>query len=130
VKGQLTKAFGTTGKRTSSPPRRRPAPRSSAPKDFKVRYTRARHQQGRADLKDTTLDVAVTEWRTASYPWNDSSRRDFQIRVQKAIHDGAPVIITWDVDFNAMESGSVPSRARSTSRRSRTPAARAARAVT
>jgi hypothetical protein len=26
-------------------------------------------------------------------------------RVQRALHDGQPVVITWDVDFNALENG-------------------------
>ncbi|MBK6513207.1 MAG: hypothetical protein IPM79_06750 [Polyangiaceae bacterium] len=108
VKTQLNTAFGTTGKRTFLTSATKTGTKILRAKDFKVRYPERVTNKAAPTYKDTTLAVAVTDWRTASYPWNDSSRRDFQIRVQKAMHDGAPVIITWDVDFNAMESGSGP----------------------
>src|SRR5262249_19358714 len=48
--------------------------------------------------------------RETAYPTSGSAsslaskRRSFQIRVQKALHDRQPVVLTWDVDFNAMEN--------------------------
>lgn len=105
VKGQLTKAFGADGARTLRDGGTTKGTAIIAPQNFKVRYTTP-SAQGPV-VKNTTLDVAINEWRVASYPSNDSSRRAFQIRVQKALHDRQPVIITWDVDFNAME-GSDP----------------------
>lgn len=78
------------------------------PSAFDVQYPERKTDPSMATIKDTTLDVAVGEWRTSDYPSYgsnlDESRRALQIRVQKAMHDGAPVIITWMVDFNAMES--------------------------
>jgi hypothetical protein len=41
-------------------------------------------------------------WQTVSYAWDAKGRRNFQKRVQRALHDGYPVIISWFVDFNAM----------------------------
>jgi hypothetical protein len=45
------------------------------------------------------------------YPSSDGERRDIQIRVQRALHDGAPVLMSWAVDFNALTSGSQFSKA-------------------
>jgi hypothetical protein len=44
-------------------------------------------------------------WQEVDYPTDAKSRRAFLKRVQKALHDGQPVIISWFVDFNAL-SGS------------------------
>jgi hypothetical protein len=48
------------------------------------------------------LTQAMSEWRQVYYGGTD--RRAFQQRVQRALHDAQPVIITWFVDFNALES--------------------------
>jgi hypothetical protein len=54
------------------------------------------------------LTQAMSEWRQAYYSGAD--RRAFQLRVQRALHDAQPVIITWFVDFNALESRDTPLR--------------------
>ena len=43
-------------------------------------------------------------WNDASYPTAAKDRRNLQIKVQRAMHEGMPVIMTWFVDFNAMDS--------------------------
>ncbi|MBL8610753.1 MAG: hypothetical protein JNL38_25660 [Myxococcales bacterium] len=43
-------------------------------------------------------------WQEADYPYDAAGRRAFEVRVQKALHDGFPVIISWKVDFNALTS--------------------------
>ena len=48
------------------------------------------------------LTQAMSEWRQVYYAGID--RRVFQQRVQRALHDAQPVVITWFVDFNALES--------------------------
>jgi hypothetical protein len=104
VRAELDQAFGEDGANSFQRGGSAEGTRITEPSRFEVQYpTRV---GGKSEIKNTTLDVAVDEWRTASYPsWGGaSSQRDFQIRVQKAMHDGAPIIITWDVDFNAMES--------------------------
>lgn len=50
-----------------------------------------------------TLSDAMSEWRTEGYRWADD-KRDFLLRVQRALHDAQPVLITWFVDFNALEN--------------------------
>ncbi|MCC6647576.1 MAG: hypothetical protein IT374_18650 [Polyangiaceae bacterium] len=68
-------------------------------------------------LEKKTLQDAIgargSYWgeRTGKYAWNDvdypttaTSRRAFLKRVQRALHDGQPVIISWFVDFNALTS--------------------------
>ena len=43
-------------------------------------------------------------WNEASYPTSATSRRELLIKMQKAMHSGMPVILTWYVDFAAMDS--------------------------
>jgi len=66
--------------------------------DFEVSYPIA---PGRA-AQPRTLLQAMTEWRQVYYSASDS--RAFLGRVQRALHEAQPVIITWFVDFNALES--------------------------
>jgi hypothetical protein len=89
-------------------PRR--APRSSRRRTSRSSYAeRLTNPNKPTDTRTRPLDVAIDEWNEANYPtYGDSSKRNFQIRVQKALHDAQPVVITWNVDFNAMESGSGP----------------------
>lgn len=106
VRKTLDKAFGTTGTRTflgSATNTGTPIIRS---KDFAVRYSERVTDPGKGTVKDTVLKTALDDWSTEDYPtWGSASdKRSFQIRVQKAMHDHNPVVITWMVDFNAMES--------------------------
>ncbi|MBM4375002.1 MAG: hypothetical protein FJ095_07950 [Deltaproteobacteria bacterium] len=105
VKSQLTKVFGKNYERSFLSSSTTTSGSSVVhPKDFKVWYTERTTNKNQPTERITGLDVAINQWRVASYPsWSDSSKRDLQIRVQKALHDRQPVIITWDVDFNAME---------------------------
>jgi len=41
-------------------------------------------------------------WHDVDYPSDARGRRKFWKRVQKALHDGMPVITSWTVDFNAL----------------------------
>ncbi len=106
VRKYLDKAFGTTGSKTFLGT----ASKSGTPilrsKDFTVRYTERKTDPAKPTVKDTSLQSALDEWSTQDYPsWGSaSSKRSFQIRVQRAMHDKNPVVITWMVDFNAMES--------------------------
>ena len=43
-------------------------------------------------------------WNEKSYPSTQSSRRNFQINMQDAMHRRLPAIMTWYVDFNALEN--------------------------
>jgi hypothetical protein len=44
-------------------------------------------------------------WNEESYrTWSETSKRQFQIRVQEAMHRRLPAIMTWYVDFNALEN--------------------------
>ncbi|MBI4705740.1 MAG: hypothetical protein HY744_32000, partial [Deltaproteobacteria bacterium] len=111
VRGYLTKAFGEDGAKTLRDGASTAGTPIVSPHDFAVRYTERVTDPNKGTVKDTNLAVAIEEWEDASYPsWGSGSelekkRRSFQIRVQKALHDAQPVVITWDVDFNAMESG-------------------------
>lgn len=69
--------------------------------DFAVSYASG---PGRAPAKKSLADAA-REWRQSSYTTKD---RNFQIRVQKALHAAQPVLVSWFVDFNAMENREGP----------------------
>lgn len=43
-------------------------------------------------------------WRSAWYPSDARGRRQFLKRVQRALHDHQPVILSWYVDFNALDA--------------------------
>jgi hypothetical protein len=108
VKTMLNTAFGTTGKRTYLTSATSKGTKIIKAKDFAVQYNERVTNPAKPTVKKTTLKVAVDEWTTEFYPFNSSSRRNFQIGVQKALHDANPVIFTWSVDFNAMESKQGP----------------------
>lgn len=42
-------------------------------------------------------------WQQVKYPENDAERRAFLVRAQKALHDGLPPLVTFNVDFAAMK---------------------------
>ena len=42
-------------------------------------------------------------WKQASYPTSPTQRRAMLIRMQKAMHDKQPVVMSWYVDFNALD---------------------------
>lgn len=50
--------------------------------------------------RDRTGEFA---WNPEYYPTGDEARRGFQIEVQRAMHASQPVLLSWLVDFNAME---------------------------
>jgi hypothetical protein len=59
-------------------------------------------------MSKRTLTQAMGDWQEAFYFGKDT--RNFLTRVQKALHEEQPVIITWFVDFNALENGQGPMR--------------------
>jgi hypothetical protein len=72
--------------------------------EFEVAYTTG----ARSASMTKTLADAVNDWQEVYYSRSD--KRAFLERVQRALHDRQPVIITWFVDFNAMESRQTPLR--------------------
>lgn len=110
VRAQLDQVFGQDGSNSLRDGASVTNTKIVDPATFKVRYTERVTNPEVATVKDTNLLEAIDEWSEDSYPsWGSgaslaSDRRDFQIRVQRALHDRQPVVITWDVDFNAMES--------------------------
>jgi hypothetical protein len=101
VASSLDRVFGATVARTfasiTSPA---DATGSAIQRDdaFAVAYPTAPGQP----QQTRTLSQAMSEWRQVYY--SSSDRRGFQLRVQKALHDAQPVIVTWFVDFNALEN--------------------------
>ena len=100
VSAMLDKAFGESATRTFAS--RTPATAAGTPilrgEDFKVAYASG---PGTAP-QQKTLSQAMTEWREAFY--SASTQRPFLLRVQNALHAAQPVIISWFVDFSALEN--------------------------
>ncbi len=104
VRAQIVSTFGEDGSNTLDQSGSTEGTSIVAASDFAVAYPERETDPAAPTLRETNLDEAMGEWRTVRYPSNPSGRRDFQVRVQKTIHDGVAAIVTWDVDFNAMES--------------------------
>jgi hypothetical protein len=102
VRAQLDQAFGDDGARTLRQGANLSGTNIVDPGTVQVRYTERVGTS--AQVRDASLLDAIQDWDTVSYPHNQSARRDFLRRVQLALHDRQPVVITWDVDFNALEN--------------------------
>ena len=103
VRAQLDQVFGEDGEMTLRSGGSLEGTNIISPNDVPVRY--AVKSGGAVTYKDTTLSEALGEWDTVRYPSSGSAARASLKRVQEALHASAPVVITWDVEFNAMENG-------------------------
>ncbi|RYE94584.1 MAG: hypothetical protein EOO75_01575 [Myxococcales bacterium] len=80
------------------------------PRDFSVELPDpADHSLQVRSLQDAIGKRDGYRGRTGAYAWNEvdypypaSSRRSFWQRVQRALHDNQPVMVSWFVDFNAL----------------------------
>ncbi|MEO7112622.1 MAG: hypothetical protein ABI183_19405 [Polyangiaceae bacterium] len=52
---------------------------------------------------DSFTRSGANVWQEVSYPADAASRRQAQIRAQKAMNDGWTVLMSWYVDFNALD---------------------------
>ena len=102
VRGDLDTAFGEDGSGSLRYGATVTGTKIIDPKTVKAKYTKK--TTSGVTTRNVNLVTAIQEWRNASYPSTSADRRNFLIRVQRALHDRQPVVITWDVDFNAMES--------------------------
>jgi hypothetical protein len=109
VRAQLDKAFGEDGQQTLRQGASVAGTKIVEPTDVAARFTE-RQQGGQTVTRDSNLADAIDQWNTINYPFNAAQRRQFLQRVQRALHDRQPVIITWDVDFNALENAEGPLR--------------------
>lgn len=102
VRAQLDQAFGADGELTLRQGASVAGTSIVDPATVTVRYTD--RLGGATQVVDATLVDAISQWREVNYPFDASGRREFLRRVQRALHDRQPVVITWDVDFNALEN--------------------------
>lgn len=111
VKAKLDKVFGAGVTRTldRSYASRKTGTDILRAKDITVAVPNATTHQA---VKATLADAIGTgsQWnrqgtlafKEVDYPTNDAERRKLQIRMQRALHDGVPLVISWAVDFNAL----------------------------
>ncbi|MBX3187527.1 MAG: hypothetical protein KF819_10955 [Labilithrix sp.] len=113
VRSQITRVFGASVSRTLD--------RSTVSTSFtSIRRASSirvelRDPQTRQPVTATLQDALGTRttswgpregrfaWQMTSYPTSAAARRNTLIRVQKAMHDRQPVIMSWFVDFNALD---------------------------
>lgn len=128
VRAELDKAFGLTpdvvkklddvfGKgasftATTAGKAKRDAAGILGPQDVKIAWPNARSsgQVLTGILSDAVQQGGSKSWVEVRYPEDEAGRRTYQIRIQKALHDQAPVLTWWNVDFNA-QTGSKFSKA-------------------
>jgi len=103
VSAALTSTFGESGTRTfaSRTQARNEGTAIIRAQDFSVAYASG---PGRP-VANRKLSDAAREWSQRSYYRGD---REFLVRIQKALHAAQPVIVSWFVDFNAMENREGP----------------------
>jgi hypothetical protein len=102
VRAQLDRAFGADGEQTLRQGASVEGTAILDPATVQVRYTE--RFGGQTQAVDASLLDAISGWSEVRYPFGDTARRDFLRRVQLALHDRQPVVLTWDVDFNALEN--------------------------
>jgi hypothetical protein len=103
VRAQLDQAFGDDGERTLRSGGSVAGTQILDPNTVKVSYMEP-GSDGQTVRRQGTLVEAIRGWKTVRYPSDAPQRRSFLQRVQRALHDRQPVVITWDVDFNALEN--------------------------
>jgi hypothetical protein len=103
VRQQLDQAFGKDGEMTLRSGGSVEGTKIVDPATVSVKYSE-RKSDGTTVHHSAQLVDAISDWDTARYPSSSSARRTFLQRVQRALHDRQPVVITWDVDFNALEN--------------------------
>lgn len=103
IRAELDGAFGEDGGMTLRTGANVEGTSIIDPATVKARY--AKRTGTSSTITTGTLLQALTEWKTVQYPSTKTERRKFMQRVQRALHDRQPVVITWDVDFSAMENG-------------------------
>ena len=59
---------------------------------------------GSASDFSTDVRTGPYAWSQAVYPTTPKDRRDFLKRVQRALHAEQPVLLSWYVDFNALDA--------------------------
>lgn len=94
----LDRAFGVRVNRTFASSAKSTGTQIVRAQDFAVSYSSGPG----APPAIRKLSQAMNEWRQVYYGSGD--KRGFLLRVQKALHAAQPVVITWFVDFNAMEN--------------------------
>ena len=112
---RLNRVFGRAVTRTidRSYVSRRPGNEVLRSKDIKAAVPNAEtHEITNVTLKDAI--GSGSNWsrqgkyafQEIDFPYSPSGHREFQQRVQRALHDGAIPVMSWKVDFNALSNDS------------------------
>jgi hypothetical protein len=116
VKATLNTVFGAGVERTLDRAyrSRKPAGGILRPRDIAVRLKNPTTGQFEKGTLQDAIGTGSTWSRSGKYAWNEvdfpfqaSQRRAFYTRIQKALHDRQPVVVSWKVDFNALTAQSV-----------------------
>lgn len=109
---QMNRVFGVSTSKTLDKKASTAGTKISAAKSIPVKVWDAKTKK---DVTATLADAIGTRsgfarsgplaWNESSYPSTAHERRNFQKRFQVALQHSVPVIMSWYVDFNAMEDG-------------------------
>lgn len=102
VRAQLDQAFGEDGEQTLRQGADLAGTDIIDPAAVQIQYSESFN--GESETRDATVVDAILSWNEVRYPFSDSQKREFLRRIQRALHDRQPVVLTWDVDFNARET--------------------------
>ncbi len=99
MRGLIDTTFGTDVSKNFMPYSTQPSPSAIvSARTFPVTYSLGAGQNASANKQ---LVDAMTEWRELYFSQTDAL--SFVRRVQNALNDGAPITMSWFVDFNALE---------------------------
>ena len=99
MRGLIDTTFGADVTKNFMPYSTQPAPSAIvSAKSFPVTYSLGAGHNGFANKQ---LSDAMTEWKEIYFSQTDAL--SFVRRVQNALNDGAPITMSWFVDFNALE---------------------------
>ena len=108
VAAELTAVFGADGSQTLDKHRPAPIPlRVIAPSDLAVRIPVASGALETRTLADAVAGSrAWTEVQAPGWTGDESpeARRAYERRIQRALHDGQPVLVSWWVDTDALDN--------------------------
>jgi len=113
VVGHMNRVFGTSVSRTLDKTATTSGTTIKAARELAIKVW---DEKTKRDVTATLQDAIGTRvgfsgrtgplaWNEVSYPFDAQGRRNFQKRFQRALHHGVPVVMSWHVDFNALQPG-------------------------
>jgi hypothetical protein len=108
VVAQLDAVFGSSGERSfASGDARNEGSAILMASQLRVEYATRNEEDGSIRASSASLAQAMREWRSVGVWQVDRAQ---ELRMQRALHARQPVMISWAVDFNALENDPLSER--------------------